>query len=156
MPSPRFSTSSGRSGDATVVDPNSLPPSPIKITGCGERRASSDNVSKPATTGTRSYSASHASSKEQHFPQERYGWPKLAEKMAKVPEFAAFSRFSDLNVRNLLYYQAQIKSLRTKILKTEEVQDRDMDRYDALVDEGDSDYHMLLMELRGLLRDYSA
>jgi len=39
------------------------------------------------------------------------GWPLLAELMAVTPSFEAFSRFQKLNVKNLLYYQVELKKL---------------------------------------------
>ena len=75
--------------------------------------------------------------------------------MEKVPEFAAFPRYRDMNVRNLLYYKAQIDNLRIKILKQEEETTLEMERYDEIADEADSAYHMMLMEMRQLLKDYS-
>ncbi|KAJ4338826.1 hypothetical protein N0V87_003741 [Didymella glomerata] len=76
--------------------------------------------------------------------------------MAKVPEFAAFPRFKDLNVKSLLFYQVQLKSIRLKILRMEEEEGNNMERYDHLVDDVDSAYHNLLLQLRSLLREYNA
>ncbi|RDW74200.1 hypothetical protein BP5796_07642 [Coleophoma crateriformis] len=39
------------------------------------------------------------------------GWPLLAKLMETVPEFAILSRFEVLNLKMLLYYQAEIKRL---------------------------------------------
>ncbi|KAH7110731.1 hypothetical protein EDB81DRAFT_954024 [Dactylonectria macrodidyma] len=50
------------------------------------------------------------------------GWPSLAKEMAEVPEFEAFSRFRELNIKNLLYYQVEIACLEAK-LKSLEVRD---------------------------------
>ncbi|KAH7011101.1 hypothetical protein EDB80DRAFT_384078 [Ilyonectria destructans] len=43
------------------------------------------------------------------------GWPSLAKEMAQVPEFEAFSRFRELNIKNLLYYQVEIACLEAKL-----------------------------------------
>lgn len=90
-------------------------------------------------------------------PEDRVGWPLLAEVMSKVPEFAAFSRYRDLNVKNLLYYQAQLANLRDKILQEEdEVRtELGLERYDKFVDNANSQYHVLMTELRGLIKEYS-
>lgn len=39
------------------------------------------------------------------------GWPLLAELMAATPSFEAFSRFQKLNIRNILYYEIELKTL---------------------------------------------
>ncbi|KAI3316516.1 hypothetical protein HD806DRAFT_517345 [Xylariaceae sp. AK1471] len=40
------------------------------------------------------------------------GWDLLAQVMVQRPDFQAFSRFQDLNVKNLLYYQIELETLR--------------------------------------------
>lgn len=52
------------------------------------------------------------------------GWPRVSMFMAKKPHFASFARFSDLNVKSLLYYQAQLTSLRKQL----HIQERDDQR----------------------------
>lgn len=47
------------------------------------------------------------------------GWPLLAELMAVTPSFEAFSRFQRLNVKNLLYYQAELKELELSLEERE-------------------------------------
>ena len=47
------------------------------------------------------------------------GWPKVALLMAQTPDFASFSRFRDLNVKSLLYYQAELTSIRKSLHKQE-------------------------------------
>lgn len=126
--------------------------------GHGQHRASCDSDSPVcASVKNESTQSSNTSRDEAYSPRERHGWPKLAHKMAVNTEFAAFSRFRDLNTRTLLFYQAQINLIRTKILQAEEEEEESVNivRYSHLVDETESDYHKLLMELRGLLREYS-
>jgi len=48
-----------------------------------------------------------------------HGWPALAQLMANTPDFATFARFRDLNVKSLLYYQAELTSLRAQLHHTE-------------------------------------
>lgn len=156
MPSPRQSTSSGHSCDATVIGNGSIPPSPSKVMGHGAPRMSfGDTAARPRSTRTASLRSSQANDDDDYVPGPRHGWPRLAEKMAKVPEFAAFPRFKDLNVKSLLFYQVQLKSIRLKILRMEEEEGNNMERYDHLVDDVDSAYHNLLLQLRSLLREYS-
>jgi hypothetical protein len=47
------------------------------------------------------------------------GWPQLAVLMTKTPDFAAFPRFRDLNIKSLLYYQVQLEQLRKKLHEQE-------------------------------------
>ena len=81
--------------------------------------------------------------------------------MADIPAFAAFPRYRDLNIRNLLYYKAQIDSLKMKILKQEEEQTLELERFDIIADEQlvepDSvkEYRQMLTDLRKLLSGYS-
>lgn len=51
------------------------------------------------------------------------GWPALARRIANKPAFLAFPAFTDLNVKSLLYYKAELISLRKK-LHEEEYNDR--------------------------------
>ncbi len=51
------------------------------------------------------------------------GWPALARRIANKPAFLAFPAFTDLNVKSLLYYEAELISLRKK-LHEEEYNDR--------------------------------
>ena len=61
------------------------------------------------------------------------GWPQLAVFMTKTPDFAAFSRFRDLNIKSLLYYQVQLTLLR-KELQDKESADAASDSSDAASD----------------------
>lgn len=50
------------------------------------------------------------------------GWPLLAQVMEKNPEFEAFARFRELNVKNLLYYQVELDYL-GDMLRMQELRD---------------------------------
>jgi len=50
------------------------------------------------------------------------GWPGLAQEMTKRPQFEAFPRFRELNIKNLLYYQIEITKWQNE-LKIMEVED---------------------------------
>jgi len=88
------------------------------------------------------------------------GWPRLALLMAKNPDLAAFSRFRDLNVKSLLYYQAQLTLLRKKLHDLEyEDSPRNSEspwaeRADGLV-ESDSIQFRTVKEMRSVLKEYS-
>jgi hypothetical protein len=47
------------------------------------------------------------------------GWPALARTIANKPAFVAFPSFNDLNVKSLLYYQAELIKLRKELHETE-------------------------------------
>ncbi|KAH8891763.1 hypothetical protein GQ53DRAFT_746258 [Thozetella sp. PMI_491] len=43
------------------------------------------------------------------------GWPRVANLMAQKPGIASFSRFLELNIQNLLYYQVELAYLENKL-----------------------------------------
>lgn len=47
------------------------------------------------------------------------GWPEVAALMANTPCLASFSRFRRLNIKSLLYYQAELTALEKKLHKRE-------------------------------------
>jgi hypothetical protein len=47
------------------------------------------------------------------------GWAAMATRIANRPAFEAFPAFTDLNVRSLLYYQAELIFLRKKLHEEE-------------------------------------
>lgn len=72
-------------------------------------------------TASRSQESIMSSESENNEPPEEPvpGWPRVAELMAQTQDFAAFKRYRDLNVKSLLYYQAEIEVLRKKLHKEE-------------------------------------
>ena len=86
--------------------------------------------------------------------------------MAKTPDFASFSRFRDLNIKSLLYYQAELTELRKKLHKEEWADYRRGDedtkwffkRADLLIDSEDEPNHPqweTMKQIRVVLKDYS-
>ncbi|KAI8623903.1 hypothetical protein F5Y19DRAFT_343177 [Xylariaceae sp. FL1651] len=102
---------------------------------------------------------SRAEKGEPHPPRNE-GWPLLAELMVKRPDFEAFSRFRELNVKNLLYYQVQLEQLRNSLRNMEERIYKNPS-YEYLKDAGnfidnpDQPYWELVEKLRRLLREYN-
>lgn len=47
------------------------------------------------------------------------GWPELAKVISTTPDFEAFPAFTDLNLKSLLYYQAELTLLRRKLHEAE-------------------------------------
>ncbi|RYP64242.1 hypothetical protein DL771_008866 [Monosporascus sp. 5C6A] len=101
------------------------------------------------------------------------GWPLLAKLMEQQPGFEAFSRFRELNIKNLLYYQVEIDSLRQSLEAIEKVDrtkpalnvESDFYKYaDTMIRIGRSGgskpdpsraQWKLMLELRSCLRDYN-
>ncbi|ESZ93177.1 hypothetical protein SBOR_6456 [Sclerotinia borealis F-4128] len=47
------------------------------------------------------------------------GWPLVSKLIAKYPDLEAFKAFRDLNIKSLLYYQAELENLRMKLHQAE-------------------------------------
>jgi hypothetical protein len=144
------SPTSESSGLTAVNDPQS-PQSSLEIE---ERSDSASNVS--------TLDSSRASVT---FPHDALpGWPQLAEVMAKTPDFAAFPRFRDLNIKSLLYYQVELTILRDK-LHHQEYKDSGesgesgpfAERADFLVDvdNQESPQFKIIKDIRRVLKEYS-
>ncbi|PQE03097.1 hypothetical protein CJF31_00011630 [Rutstroemia sp. NJR-2017a BVV2] len=43
------------------------------------------------------------------------GWPSVTQLIVKHPDFEAFQIFKDLNIKSLLYYQAELEELRRRL-----------------------------------------
>ncbi|KAI0434246.1 hypothetical protein F5Y09DRAFT_297000 [Xylaria sp. FL1042] len=54
-------------------------------------------------------------------PPLKEGWPRLAQMLAETPELESFRRFRELNVKTLLYYQAEIAELEADLIKAEDI-----------------------------------
>ncbi|KAF2449756.1 hypothetical protein P171DRAFT_351404 [Karstenula rhodostoma CBS 690.94] len=90
------------------------------------------------------------------------GWPQLAQLMADQPDFAAFPRFRDLNVKSLLYYQVELNSLRKKLHKLEHAdkahsRNKTYSLYaDTLVNEANASEQLQTMRnIRMTLKEYN-
>jgi hypothetical protein len=51
--------------------------------------------------------------------QPCHGWPKLVDVMVEHPGFESFQAFRDLNLKSLLYYQAELVQLREELHEIE-------------------------------------
>jgi hypothetical protein len=80
-----------------------------------------ERFAKDIATASRSQESIISSDSENNEPPEEPvpGWPRVAELMAQTQDFAAFKRYRDLNVKSLLYYQAEIEMLREKLHEEE-------------------------------------
>ena len=148
-------TSSEQSSDSTANNPWSAQQSPKMTDGSAERNTSfDDSISQPPSSAENSCPL-HDVRQKRYAPKDRRGWPSLAHVMSGVPEYAAFSRFTELNIKNLLYYQAELDILRQEIALHEEETTLNVRCYRHLVEDADSCYHGLLIKNRRLLREYS-
>lgn len=75
------------------------------------------------------------------------GWPVLSRIIAKNPELEAFPSFGDLMVKSLLYYQAELISLRKDLHQAEWADKRQVNSED------DCDHFAENLELLILARD---
>lgn len=157
MEADRCSISSNRPdmlASATAQNPNSSQNKPNTPRTGGDERA--------ADTRSSVESVSEASSvlSDDRFPDDPVlGWPLLALLMAKTPNFAAFPRFRDINIKSLLYYQAQLTALRKQLHNQEFIDIRSEYGYaeyvDLLVKDKDSEQFKLITEIRTVLKEYS-
>lgn len=93
------------------------------------------------------------------------GYPRLAARMAFRPETAMFRRFDALNMRNLLYLQAELSNMEKDLMEIEQRDKKsghvNKTRYatnyaflDYSDNDGDTDQKDLVMEIRAKLREY--
>lgn len=137
------------SASTTECDPNSIQNTPI--------RKRSDSASSTTSLSSSDY--------EGDLPEDPVlGWPRLALLMAKTPDFAAFSRFRELNIKSLLYYQVQLKMLRNDLHKQEYVDngsrkesgpEKYAERADFLIMDENSEQFKLIKKIRRVLKEYS-
>lgn len=100
-----------------------------------------------------------------------HGWPHLAKLISDYPDFEAFPSYRDLNIKSLLYYQAELDQLRAK-LHDQEWTDHQSGLFDGHEDLGENFETLLLSgrmknnpraqkqwglikEIRLVLKDYS-
>ena len=138
-----LSTSTRASGSVTVGDPNSNQTTPT------DTRFSEETMSDDG----------EEDNVDENPDEPIEGWPRVALLMAKTPDFAAFSRFRDLNVKSLLYYQAQLTTLRFQLHKAEYKDLRRGEnhaaRADIMMDDAKSEQFQIMTEIRKVLREYS-
>jgi hypothetical protein len=96
------------------------------------------------------------------------GYNKIAALMGKYPESAIISQFSELNIQNLLYLQAEIIGLQQDLRVLEEANDRSPDTKRAAFStnwsvlssadekDGSDEQWLLVLTIREKLKEYSA
>lgn len=141
-------TASSHSQASVTVVPSGEP-SPVTQTSFDEKPEPKDDLSKPLP-----------------------GWPQLAKLISETPDFEAFPAFTDLNLKSLLYYQAELTLLRKKLHKAEYADSHTLDhdglqpsayakRVDKMLLSRSADnpkwqkQWTLIKEIRGVLKEYS-
>lgn len=93
---------------------------------------------------------------------ELSGWPRIAKLMVDKPGWESYSRFRELNVKNLLYYQVELSVLSAELTKIEN-EDRNKKgdvaemfaRNAELLIEADQEQWKIVLKIRRLLKQYS-
>ncbi|KAE9364222.1 hypothetical protein N431DRAFT_421083 [Stipitochalara longipes BDJ] len=156
---PRHSTSShGSDLSTTAYNPNSNQVTPTT----GEFQQGSANRASSFSSDGDEDGDEDDYSEVPEDPVE--GWPHVAQLMSKTPDFAAFSRFRDLNIKSLLYYQAQLTTLRKELHEQEYEDKRGADeqagkfasRADFLMKAEGAAQLKLIKEIREVLTEYNA
>jgi hypothetical protein len=75
------------------------------------------------------------------------GWPFVAQLMAAKPQYAAFPRFGDLNMKTLFHHQVELSNLRIESRKHEPEETHSEESNDILAKDADTQYHTLLIRL---------
>lgn len=137
-PSPTSVRSRGSSVPTTVTfaasDTQLIPP----------QQQQQHNVGEDATPQTSPVGSSRlASIFENRQANDVEGWPLLAKLMTKEPDFEAFDRFEELNVKNLLYYQVELALIKRRLEKWER------DDRNNLSDENRSKFYTMANKLVG-------
>ena len=109
--------------------------------------------------------ATSTPSPDDHLPFLMHGYPKLAGRMADRPETAMFRRFNELNIKSLLYMQAELYRLETQLWDAEEEDarragdksdcSRNYDKLLALYKDGDTAQLELVERIQEKLDKYS-
>jgi len=94
-----------------------------------------------------------------------HGWPELARLIAKKPDFEAFQSFKDLNIKSLLYYQAELDQLREDLHRVEWGDYREGHNFGKHVgsllvrkdseDKKERKQIDLVIKIRGVLKEYN-
>jgi hypothetical protein len=81
-----------------------------------------DQVTHVATTYSSCSGCSKvdwSSNPEEDISKPLHGWPALAKAMEDHPDFEVFPTYRDLNIKSLLYYQAELDDLRSQLHRFE-------------------------------------
>ena len=94
--------------------------------------------------------------------QPARGYPKIARKMAEFSDFATFRRFRALNMKNLLYFQAELARKELQLHRAEIGDNRlgGIEKQTGLIDwkwlhEFNEDQWKTVTDIRKVLKEYS-
>lgn len=102
----------------SIINPSPRYPPPNS----GAPRSSQSDTQSPTSTAVATPTSSRSSDLDaasEDVKRPVPGWPLLAKIMAGKPDLEAFPSFTDLNIKSLLYYQAELISLRRKLHEAE-------------------------------------
>ncbi|CCD54256.1 hypothetical protein BofuT4_P129560.1 [Botrytis cinerea T4] len=94
---------------------SSEPASPTSTSQTDETVIESPRSQLPLTSGPWDEIKDASEDTERPLP----GWPLVSKLIAQYPDLEAFKAFRDLNIKSLLYYQAELENLRKKLHKAE-------------------------------------
>jgi hypothetical protein len=130
--------------------------------------ASEDGLITPQTTSatprTLTFEPTLEAIRENRQGDTVEGWPLLAKLMANKADFEAFPRFEELNVKNLLYYQVELASIKIRLERREksdrnvssEISDAaDFHKYAHKLIDSESDQWDEVVKLRTALDGYN-
>lgn len=112
---------------------SSIPSSPTSLSGPTRKRASTTVLTAITASGsedaliaqtiatprTPAFAPTFEAIREGRQGDTVEGWPLLAKLMANEADFEAFSRYEELNVKNLLYYQVELASIKLRLERRE-------------------------------------
>jgi hypothetical protein len=98
----------------------SIAPSSVSISESGETAV--DSIAQSPSTKcsifhecTQTFGYDDPQDPGKNLDRPCHGWPELAKVIVQNPGFESFQVFKDLNIKSLLYYQAELVSLRTQL-----------------------------------------
>lgn len=97
---------------APQTSPTSIPSTPTSLSGITE-------VSETSKGTKCRHCIDFDTDPKDDLSRPLHGWPELAKTIEKYPDFEAFPRFRDLNIKSLLYYQCQLSQLREELHEIE-------------------------------------
>jgi hypothetical protein len=99
---------------------------------------------------------------EDDLTQPARGYPKIARKMAEFSDFATFRRFRTLNMKNLLYFQAELASMELELHQAEIADNRlgGVEKRKGLIDwkwlpKSNKSQWKTVTDIRKVLKEYS-
>jgi hypothetical protein len=108
---------------SVITEPDNMSTTPTNSTSTGSPLSVSQESTNTSLTGTPLLGNAPPRFIQQS-PQtsdnkDSLGWPRVAKLMADTPDIESFSRFREMNVKNLLYYQVELTVLGDELTNME-------------------------------------